>query len=99
MQQQSKKTIKKLMTTFHASFHNPGSSILSPITISDFPPLPSTSSNPPVLTSSPISLRTHSRDPSTCEHKCLVWWKTTLDGIIKKCVWCYQDFKEPLKNL
>ena len=86
------------MTTFHTSFHNPGSSTLNPITISDSPPLPSTSSNPPVLTSSLISSRTRSRDPSTCEHKSLVWWETTLDGIIKKCDWCYQNFKEPFKN-
>ena len=98
MRQLSKETIKKFMTTFHTSFHNPGSSTLNPITISDSPPLSSTSSNPPVLTSSPISSRTRSRDPSTCEHKCLVWWETTLDGIIKKCDWCYQNFKEPFKN-
>src|ERR1043165_3964815 len=98
MQQQSKETIEKLMTTFHTSFHNPRSSILSLITISDSPPLPSTFPNLPVLTSSPISSRICSRDPSTCEHKCLVWWETTLDGIIKKCDWCYQNFKEPFKN-
>ena len=98
MRQQSKKTIEKFMTTFYVSFHNSDSSTLSFITISDSPPLPSTSSNPSVFTSSPIVSRTHSRNSSTCEHKCLVWWKTTLDGIIKKYDWCYQNFKEPFKN-
>ena len=99
LRQQSKETIEKFMTTFHTSFHNPSSSTLSPITISDSSPFPSTSSNPPVLTSSLISSRTRSRDPSTCEHKCLVWWEITLDGIIKKCDWCYQNLKNLLKIL
>ena len=98
MRQLSKETIEKFMTSFYTSFHNPGSSILSPITISNSPPLPSIFSNPFILTSSSIFSRTRSRDPSTCEHKCLVWWETTLDDIIKKCDWCYQNFKEPFKN-
>ena len=86
------------MTAYHASFHDSGSSISNPITISDSPPLPPTSSNPPAPTSPPISTRTRSHDPSTCEHRYLTWWETTIDGIIKMCDRCHQTFKEPFKN-
>ena len=94
IRQQNKEAIERLMTTFH----NISSSTLNPIIISDSPPLPSTSPNPSIPTFSPISSRTRSRHPSTCEHKRLVWWETTLDGIIKKYDWCYQTFEEPHKN-
>ena len=58
MRQQSKEVTERLMATFH----NIGSSTLNPITISNSPPLPSSSANPPASTSSPISSRTRSRN-------------------------------------
>src|SRR5687767_12512862 len=52
------------MTTYNKK--KLGSSSLNPIIISDSPslPIPSTSSNPPVPASPPISTRTRSHDPS-----------------------------------
>ena len=63
MRQQSKKMTERFMITYQATFHNSGSSFSNPITISNSPSLPSTSSNPPVSTS-PISSRTRSHDPT-----------------------------------
>ena len=64
MRQQNKAMVERFMTAYHASFHDSGSSISNPITISDSPPLPSTFSNPSAPTSPPISFRTRSHDPS-----------------------------------